>query len=224
LKLNSIREPQTMTDSSIIFKYFPSLNEKQKKQFAALFDLYSEWNAKINLISRKDFEFFYERHVLHSLAIARVIQFNNDAEIMDVGTGGGFPGVPLAILFPETKFTLVDSIGKKINVVKEIASALSLTNVNSICARAEKIAGSYDFIISRATAPVDDLMNWTNGKYKKINKHSLANGLIALKGGDLNEELKNYKNITKIFDIRDFFEEVYFETKKIVCISQTNAR
>ncbi|MEP7168601.1 MAG: 16S rRNA (guanine(527)-N(7))-methyltransferase RsmG [Bacteroidota bacterium] len=205
-----------MSDSSIVLKYFPELNEKQKKQFAALFNLYADWNEKINLISRKDMEFFYERHVLHSLSIAKVISFNKEDEIMDLGTGGGFPGIPLAILFPETKFTLVDSIGKKINVVNEIVSSLRLTNIESHHSRAEEINQTYDFIVSRATATIDNLLKWTKGRIKKINQHSFHNGLICLKGGDLNDELKNHKDNIKIFDIKAFFEETFFETKKIL--------
>ncbi|HKR04809.1 MAG TPA: 16S rRNA (guanine(527)-N(7))-methyltransferase RsmG [Bacteroidia bacterium] len=208
-----------MRDSSIILKYFPDLDEKQKNQFAALFDLYEEWNNKINLISRKDFEFFYERHVLHSLAIARIIQFNKDAEIMDVGTGGGFPGIPLAILFPAAKFTLVDSIEKKIKAVNGIIAASGLTNVNAVCTRAEKISHQYDFIISRATATIDELVKWTKGKYKKTNQHTLPNGLICLKGGDLTDEVKEYKNRVEIFEIKDFFKEEFFETKKVVFVN-----
>ncbi len=207
-----------MRDSSIIFKYFPGLSEKQKYQLASLYDLYAGWNEKINLISMKDFEFFYERHVLHSLAIAKVIQFKNGTEVMDLGTGGGFPGIPLAIFFPETKFTLVDSIGKKIKVVNEIASSVNLANINTHHARAEEVNGSYDFIVSRATATIEELLKWTKGKYKKANRHTLPNGLICLKGGDLIGEVKEHKNKTEIFEIKDYFSEEFFETKKIVFV------
>jgi 16S rRNA (guanine527-N7)-methyltransferase len=207
-----------MRGSSIIFKYFPGLSEKQKNQFVSLYDLYAGWNEKINLISRKDFEFFYERHVLHSLAIAKVIQFKNGAEVMDLGTGGGLPGIPLAIFFPETKFTLVDSIGKKIKVVNNIASSINLTNVDAFHSRAEELNGTFDFIVSRATATVEELLKWTKGKYKKTNRHTLPNGLICLKGGDLKGEVKEHKNNTEVFDIKDYFSEEFFETKKIVFV------
>jgi 16S rRNA (guanine527-N7)-methyltransferase len=207
-----------MRGSSIIFKYFPGLSEKQKNQFVSLYDLYAGWNEKINLISRKDFEFFYERHVLHSLAIAKVIQFKNGAEVMDLGTGGGLPGIPLAIFFPETKFTLVDSIGKKIKVVNNVASSINLTNVDAFHSRAEELNGTFDFIVSRATATVEELLKWTKGKYKKTNRHTLPNGLICLKGGDLKAEVKEHKNNTEVFDIKDYFSEEFFETKKIVFV------
>jgi 16S rRNA (guanine527-N7)-methyltransferase len=208
-----------MRGSSIIFKYFPGLSEKQKNQFASLYDLYAGWNEKINLISRKDFEFFYERHVLHSLAIAKVIQFKNGAEVMDVGTGGGLPGIPLAIFFPETKFTLVDSIGKKIKVVNNVAYSINLTNVDAFHSRAEELNGTFDFIVSRATATLEELLKWTKGKYKKTNRHTLPNGLICLKGGDLKGEVEEHKNDTEVFDIKDYFSEEFFETKKIVFVT-----
>lgn len=205
-----------MSDLSIILKYFPHISKRQQDQFAALQKFYSAWNVEINVISRKDIEHLYERHVLHSLSIAKIIQFNEDGEVMDIGTGGGFPGIPLAIFFPQTKFTLVDSIGKKIKVVNEITSVLGLSNVMVIHERAENVKAQFDFIVSRATSTLDDLLKWTNGKYKMENKHNLINGLICLKGGDLNQELKNCKVRTNVFEIKDFFTENFFETKKIL--------
>ncbi len=208
-----------MNDSSIILKYFAGLNEKQKSQFASLFDLYTGWNEKINLISRKDFEFFYERHVLHSLAIAKIIEFEKGSDIMDLGTGGGFPGIPLAVFFPESKFTLADSIGKKIKVVNEIISELDLTNIETHHSRAEEIKTTFDFVVSRATATIDELLRWTKGKYKKSNRHKIHNGLICLKGGDLTDELKKFINRATIFEIKNYFSEDFFETKKVVFVS-----
>lgn len=205
-----------MPDPSVIFRYFPELSKKQKEQFTDLQILYSEWNEKINVISRKDIEHLYERHVLHSLAISKIIQFNEGAEVMDLGTGGGFPGIPLAIFFPKTLFTLVDSIGKKIKVVNEISNSLQLNNVITLNDRTENVNRQFDFIVSRATSTLDDLVKWTNRKYKKENKHNLQNGLICLKGGDLSVELKSYRTRMKLIDITTIFNEKFFESKKIV--------
>ncbi|MFI5219032.1 MAG: 16S rRNA (guanine(527)-N(7))-methyltransferase RsmG [Bacteroidia bacterium] len=207
-----------MTDLSHIIKYFPQLSTRQLFQFAALFDLYKYWNERVNVISRKDIDYLYENHVLHSLAIAKIISFNKNANVMDAGTGGGFPGIPLAIYFPETKFVLVDSVGKKIKVVNEIISSLELKNITAINERIENINMKFDFIISRATSTIDELMNWTQGKYKRQKTHDLPSGLFALKGGNLNDELKKYASQAKVFNIIDFFSEDFFETKKIAYI------
>ncbi|GIM53376.1 16S rRNA (guanine(527)-N(7))-methyltransferase RsmG [Capnocytophaga cynodegmi] len=198
-----------------INKYFNNLTEKQISQFEKLKPVYEQWNAKINVISRKDMDSFYERHVLHSLAIAKIVSFLADSEILDVGTGGGFPGVPLAILFPQTKFTLVDSIGKKIKVVEEVCKDLDIENVTAINSRAEQIDKKFDFIVSRAVTQMPEFVKWVRGKIKKSSKHSLDNGILYLKGGDLTEELASFKNI-QLYEISNFFSEEFFETKKVV--------
>ena len=198
-----------------ILKYFPELSEKQINQFSLLQDLYQDWNSKINVISRKDIEMLYERHVLHSLAIAKVISFSG-ADILDVGTGGGFPGMPLAIMFPESRFHLVDSIGKKITVVKEIASALQLKNVSVQQIRAEQINANYDFVVSRAVTAFPEFYNWVKNNIKKQSKGTLKNGILYLKGGDLDEELKDFKSRIRIFNISEYFTESFFETKKVI--------
>ena len=200
-----------------ILKYFPDLSEKQVSQFKQLESQYKEWNAQINVVSRKDIDELYTRHVLHSLAIAKVQSFNPESSILDIGTGGGFPGIPLAILFPETNFYLVDSIGKKIKVVNEVASALGLTNVKGEHARAENVKGQFDFIVSRAVTNMSDFVKWTKGKIKKNSTHDLKNGILYLKGGDLTEELSNFPKAT-LYDLPNFFEEDFFETKKVVHI------
>lgn len=199
-----------------IFDFFPSLDAQQKKQFEQLEPLYAEWNAKINVISRKDFEFFYERHVLHALAIAKFITFKDQSNIIDLGTGGGFPGIPLAILYPNVQFTLTDSIGKKIKVVEEIVNALQLDNAIPLNKRAEEVKKKFDFVVSRAVAPMQDLCNWSNKLIKKTEIHAIPNGVIALKGGDLKEELKPFKKCSIITDITNYFPLPYFETKKVV--------
>ena len=177
--------------------------------------MYRNWNDKINVISRKDIDALYERHVLHALAIAKVVQFNPNASVMDVGTGGGFPGIPLAILFPDTNFYLVDSIGKKIKVVNEIVNALGLKNVKAEQIRAEKVKQDFDFIVSRAVTQMPQFVAWVRKKIKKNSTHSLRNGILYLKGGDLTEELKDYP-AAKLYDISDFYEDSFYETKKVV--------
>lgn len=201
-----------------IKKYFPNLSPQQTEQFSRLKELYEEWNSQINVISRKDTENFYERHVLHSLAIAKVMEFSDGAEIMDIGTGGGFPGIPLAILFPECRFTLVDSIGKKVKVAAGVAESLGLKNVTTIHERAEKIDHKFDFIVSRAVTAMPDFIRWTKNKFKPKNTNPLANGILYLKGGDLKEEMKEVKKFYKFYDIPDFFSEPFFETKKVVYV------
>ena len=198
-----------------ILKYFPNLTEIQIKQFNDLEQLYYDWNAKINVISRKDIEELYIRHILHSLAIAKVQPFEPGSYILDVGTGGGFPGIPLAILFPETRFYLIDVILKKINVVKAIIESLGLKNAKAEQLRAENVKGDYDFIVSRAVTNMPDFVSWVKDKIKKTNKHELKNGILYLKGGDLTEELANLPRATE-FLISNFFENEFFETKKVV--------
>lgn len=210
-----------MIPVDIIFRYFPELTAVQKDQFSKLYEVYHFWNEQINVVSRKDFEFFYERHVLHSLGIAKAMPFNPGAEILDVGTGGGFPGIPLAILFPETKFHLVDSIGKKIKVVSEVSKHLGLTNVTSEHKRAEEIKNRFDFVVSRAVTQMGDFIPWVQQKFKSQSKHSLPNGILYLKGGDLSEELKGIKHPVKIRNLSDFFREDFFETKKVVYVNMS---
>lgn len=200
----------------IILKYFPNLTERQKEQFAALPDLYGDWNSKINVISRKDMDNFMEHHVLHSLAIAKVLQFKTMAEVMDLGTGGGFPGIPLAIMFPDANFYLVDSIGKKIKVVQSVAESLQLKNVKAEQIRAEQVDRDFDFIVSRAVTDLSQFVGWVRGKLSDIHYHKLRNGIIYLKGGDLTEEIAPFKKKVHVYDISDFFEEEYFETKKVI--------
>lgn len=199
----------------IIQKYFPNLTEIQLEQFTRLQELYQDWNLKINVVSRKDIDELYLRHVLHSLGIAKVISFKPGSKILDVGTGGGFPGIPLAILFPETQFHLVDSIGKKIKVVNEVAEGLGLENVKTTNGRAEEVKGEYDFIVSRAVAQMETFVGWTKGKTAKKQNHELKNGILYLKGGDLSEELAKYTSAT-IYDLTNYFDEDFFETKKVV--------
>lgn len=209
-----------MQTVELIYSHFPDLTERQRDQFAALFDLYSEWNAKINVISRKDMESFYEKHVLHSLGIAKVYTFLPGQRVMDVGTGGGFPGIPLAILFPETQFHLVDSIGKKIKVVLAVADALGLENVRADHGRAEEFKGPYDFIVSRAVTQMQRFVPWIKGKISQKNLDSeRINGLLYLKGGDLAEELGTMK--ARISSLSNFFTSEFFETKKVVYLPKS---
>ena len=198
-----------------ILKYFPDLTDVQKNQFVQLEALYQDWNSKINVISRKDIDELYVKHVLHSLAIAKIQKFEPGTYILDVGTGGGFPGIPLAILFPETRFYLIDVILKKINVVKAVAEALELKNVKAEQMRAENVKGDFDFIVSRAVTNMPDFVSWIKDKIKKQQKHELKNGILYLKGGDLTEELAAFPN-AKEYNITDFFEGEFFETKKVV--------
>lgn len=207
-----------MSESDIISQYFPELTEDQIKKFEALKGLYLHWNDQINVISRKDTDQFYVRHVLHSLAIAKVQPFKPGSKVIDIGTGGGFPGIPLAIMFPETDFLLVDSIGKKIKVVNEIAGELGLKNVTAIHERAEKVKGEFDFIVSRAVTAMPKFLQWTKGKFSKVDNHELKNGILYLKGGDLTEEMAPVKKAIQYFDIKDFFEDDFFETKKVVYV------
>jgi 16S rRNA (guanine527-N7)-methyltransferase len=198
--------------------YFPNLSSEQINQFNLLYSIYKEWNAQINVISRKDEENFYPHHVLHSLAISKIIDFKPGTKILDIGTGGGFPGIPLAILYPETEFTLVDSIGKKIKVVNEVSRALALKNVTGIHERVEKIPGRFDFIVSRAVAPLSDLLFWTKDKLSNDSFNELQNGWICLKGGDLSDELTKVKKHIRIYDISEWFQEEFFETKKVIYV------
>lgn len=204
-----------MNNMEEIIKQFPKLTENQVNQFEKLQDLYQDWNAKINVISRKDIDELYIRHVLHSLGIAKVISLKPHTKIMDVGTGGGFPGIPLAIVFPEVDFYLIDVIGKKIKVVNEVATALGLKNVKAEQMRAENVKQDFDFIVSRAVTNMPDFVSWIKGKIKKTNTNDLPNGILYLKGGDLTEELKNFPKATE-YNLSDFFKEEFFETKKVV--------
>lgn len=198
-----------------ILKYFPNLTDIQKQQFEKLEELYQDWNAKINVISRKDIDELYTKHVLHSLAIAKIQKFEPGTYVLDVGTGGGFPGIPLAILFPETRFYLIDVIAKKIKVVQDVAEALELKNVKAEQIRAENVKGDFDFIVSRAVTNMPDFVSWIKDKIKKQNKHELKNGILYLKGGDLTEELKDFPKATE-YNISGFFDNEFFETKKVV--------
>lgn len=200
----------------VILKYFPMLSERQKEQFAALMPIYEDWNSKINVISRKDMEFFYQHHVLHSLAIANIFTPLVGARILDVGTGGGFPGIPLAILFPQAQFHLVDSIGKKIKVVNDVIQQLELANCTAEQVRAEQVAGKYDFVVSRAVTSFDVFYEWVKSKFKSTHNHPLQNGIVYLKGGDLDAELASFMKRAQIWNISQFYSEPFFETKKIV--------
>ncbi|WP_209389325.1 MULTISPECIES: 16S rRNA (guanine(527)-N(7))-methyltransferase RsmG [unclassified Chryseobacterium] len=204
----------------IILKYFPDLSEKQIEQFTKLEDLYKEWNEKINVISRKDTDSLYEKHVLHSLGIAKIMEFAPGTKVLDIGTGGGFPGIPLAILFPETEFTLIDSIGKKITVVNAVSEGIGLQNLKAIHGRAEKVKDKFHFVVSRAVTQMPEFLRWLKGKFEKEQFNPKHNGVLYLKGGDLAEELAGLK--CEIFNLKNYFEEDFFDTKKVVYLSKGN--
>ena len=209
---------------TIIQKYFTNLTGLQVEQFAQLEALYNDWNAKINVISRKDIQNLYEHHVLHSLGIAKVVNFRDETTVMDLGTGGGFPGIPLAILFPHVQFHLVDSVGKKVKVANEVATAIGLKNVKFSHARAEEIKEQYDFVVTRAVMPMVDLVKVARKNIKKEQHNAVRNGIIALKGGELNGEIASMKNIATVWELSDFFDEEYFKTKKVVHVTIANRK
>lgn len=206
----------------IITKYFTGLSDRQLDQFGQLGALYEEWNSKINVISRKDIEQLYERHILHSLAIAKIIQFKPETTVLDVGTGGGFPGIPLAILFPETSFKLIDSIGKKIKVVTEVASALELKNVDAEHIRVEEVKQKYDFVVSRAVTAFPNFVSMVRSKVSGISNNSLSNGILYLKGGDFEEEIRTFGQSATVYNLQDFFSEEFFETKRLIHLALKN--
>ena len=207
---------------NIVTKYFPDLTSQQVNQFGRLGSLYEEWNTKINVISRKDIEQLFERHVLHSLAIAKIIQFKSGTTVLDVGTGGGFPGIPLAILFPETSFLLIDSIGKKIKVVSEIASALNLLNVKAEHVRVEDVHQKFDFVVSRAVTAFPRFVEMVQNNVATKSINDLPNGILYLKGGDFEEEINPYKQHIKVYNLQDFFQEEFFETKRLIHMTLKN--
>ena len=202
----------------IVLSYFPELTAKQQEQFLAMYAIYEEWNGKINVISRKDTENFYERHVLHSLAIARLVRFKAGSKVLDVGTGGGFPGVPLAVMFPDVRFHLVDSIAKKIKVVADVAEKLGLQNLTCEQCRMEELNGKYDFVVNRAVAEMDTLIHWTAHLIEKKSQNPIPNGWLSLKGGDLVEEFTNIRRFTEFFELNVWFKEEFFLTKKLVYV------
>ncbi|SIP86606.1 16S rRNA m(7)G-527 methyltransferase [Chryseobacterium sp. RU37D] len=206
--------------TTLLLKYFPDLTENQIQQFNKLENLYNEWNEKINVISRKDMESLYEKHILHSLGIAKVMKFAPETKVLDIGTGGGFPGIPLAILFPDSKFTLIDSIGKKINVVNAVAEGVGLKNVIAIHGRAEKLKEKFHFVVSRAVTQMPEFLRWLKGKFEKEQFNPKHNGILYLKGGDLAEELAGLK--CEIFNLKNYFDEEFFDTKKVVYVSKGN--
>ena len=206
--------------TALLLKYFPNLTDVQKEQFSKLEELYTEWNEKINVISRKDMESLYEKHILHSLGIAKVMSFSPGTKVLDIGTGGGFPGIPLAILFPETQFTLIDSIGKKITVVEAVAEGVGLTNVKAIHGRAEKLKEKFHFVVSRAVTQMPEFLHCLKGKFEKEQFNTKHNGVLYLKGGELAEELAGLK--CEIFSLKNYFEEEFYDTKKVVYLSKGN--
>lgn len=205
---------------SLILKYFPEITDEQKQQFEKLEQLYTEWNEKINVISRKDMDGLYEKHILHSLGIAKVMPFADGTKVLDIGTGGGFPGIPLAILFPEVSFTLIDSIGKKIKVVEAVSEGLGLKNVTTVHGRAEKLKEKFHFVVSRAVTQMPEFLRWLKGKFEKEQFNEKHNGVLYLKGGDLAEELAGLR--CEIFQLKNYFEEEFFDTKKVVYLSKGN--
>lgn len=205
---------------SLILKYFPEITDEQKQQFEKLEKLYTEWNEKINVISRKDMDGLYEKHILHSLGIAKVMPFADGTKVLDVGTGGGFPGIPLAILFPEVSFMLIDSIGKKIKVVEAVSEGLGLKNVTAVHGRAEKLKDKFHFVVSRAVTQMPEFLRWLKGKFEKEQFNEKHNGVLYLKGGDLAEELAGLR--CEIFQLKNYFEEEFFDTKKVVYLSKGN--
>ena len=205
---------------SLILKYFPEITDEQKQQFEKLEKLYTEWNEKINVISRKDMDGLYEKHILHSLGIAKVMPFADGTKVLDIGTGGGFPGIPLAILFPEVSFTLIDSIGKKIKVVEAVSEGLGLKNVTAVHGRAEKLKDKFHFVVSRAVTQMPEFLRWLKGKFEKEQFNEKHNGVLYLKGGDLAEELAGLR--CEIFQLKNYFEEEFFDTKKVVYLSKGN--
>lgn len=207
-----------MQTVELIYKYFPNLTDDQKDKFAKLYDVYKEWNDQINVVSRKDFDSFYEKHVLHSLGIAMCIDLKEDSDVLDVGTGGGFPGIPLAIMFPDSHFMLVDGIGKKIKVVNGVVEAIGLKNVTAQQIRAEEIKHKFDFIVSRAVTQMPVFLTWVRKRMKKQDRNAYPNGLLYLKGGDLFEEMKPVREYNEIVNLAEFFEEEFFETKKVVYV------
>lgn len=206
--------------ADIILKYFPDITDKQIEQFRQLEPLYLEWNDKINVISRKDTDFLYEKHILHSLGIAKVMPFAPNTKVLDIGTGGGFPGIPLAIMFPDSQFTLIDSIGKKIKVVEGVSTAIGLENLTAIHGRAEKLKDKFHFVVSRAVTQMPEFLRWLKGKFEKEQFNDKHNGILYLKGGDLAEELAGLK--CEIFSLKHYFEEDFFDTKKVVYMSKGN--
>lgn len=204
-----------------ILKYFPDITEKQKQQYAALYDLYKDWNEKINVISRKDIENLYTHHVLHSLAIAKTLSFRPGTKVLDFGTGGGFPGIPLAIMFPEVEFKMIDGTGKKIRVVNEVASAIGLENINAVHLRGEEEKGEYDFVVSRAVMPLPDLMKIIKKNFLKEGRNSLPNGLICLKGGNVEGEMKPYRKIAEAMEISSWFKDDWFNEKFVIYVPAT---
>ena len=207
--------------SDLLIKYFPDITPAQHQQFEQLPELYNHWNNQINVISRKDIDQLYERHVLHSLGIAKIISFLPGEKVLDVGTGGGFPGIPLAILFPETQFYLVDSIGKKIKVVQEVASALGLHNVKAAHLRAEQVDEKFDFVVSRAVTRLKEFYPWVKGKFNKQSKNKLPNGILYLKGGDLEQEIAESGLFVQQFNLKDYFREEFFDTKQVIYVPDT---